>query len=181
MTAHDYRANFVAVTDPDRNVSENGIQKDTAAVRIFPPAVPLLTVFAGIALEQVLPFGSDLMLLSWLRYLIGGGTIIASVYLLGFKAVRTIRLSGQSENPWEKTTEIIETGPYKLTRNPMYLQMVLVCIGFAVLLSNIWIFVITPISALVLHFLVILPEERYLERKFGDTYLDYKRRVRCWV
>lgn len=91
-----------------------------------------------------------------------------------------MRRSGQSENPYKKTTEIIETGPFRLTRNPMYLQMVLVCIGFAVLLANIWTLALTPICAMLLHMLVILPEESYLERKFGDTYLDYKRRVR-WI
>lgn len=121
------------------------------------------------------------MLQAPFRYWIGGAIIIASIYLLGFKAVKTMRQSGQSENPYKKTTEIIETGPFKFTRNPMYLQMVLVCIGFAVLLSSLWIFALTPICAMFLHFLVILPEERYLERKFGNTYLDYKRRVRRWI
>lgn len=92
-----------------------------------------------------------------------------------------MRRSGQSENPYKKTTEIIETGPYRLTRNPMYLQMVLVCIGLAVLLGNLWVLILTPVCALVLHFLVILPEETYLERKFGDEYLACKQRVRRWI
>ena len=92
-----------------------------------------------------------------------------------------MRRSGQSENPYKTTTEIIEKGPYRLTRNPMYLQMVLICIGFAILLANIWIIVLTPVCSLLLHFLVILPEEEYLERKFGGKYLAYKKRVRRWV
>lgn len=165
---------------PDPTSSANDTQKDAAAIRIFPPAVPLLTVLVGIALGRVFPFSSNLMLQAPLRYWVGGAIIIATIYLLGFKAVATMRRSGQSENPYKKTTEIIETGPFRLTRNPMYLQMVLVCIGFAVLLANIWTLALTPICAMLLHMLVILPEESYLERKFGDTYLDYKRRVR-WI
>jgi len=63
----------------------------------------------------------------------------------------------------------------------MYLQMVLVCIGLAVALMNLWILTLTPICAWLLQRLAILPEERYLERKFGETYLAYKRRVRRWL
>lgn len=92
-----------------------------------------------------------------------------------------MRRSGQSENPYKKTTAIIEAGPYRLTRNPMYLQMVLVCIGLAVLLGNLWLLMLTPVCALVLHVLVTLPEETYLERKFGDEYLACKQRVRRWI
>ena len=71
--------------------------------------------------------------------------------------------------------------PLRVTRNPMYLQMVLACMGFSVILSNAWILILTPFCALVLQRFAILPEEAYLERKFGDEYLEYKRRVRRWL
>jgi protein-S-isoprenylcysteine O-methyltransferase Ste14 len=71
--------------------------------------------------------------------------------------------------------------PFRFTRNPMYLQLVLACIGFAIVLTNIWILLLTPLSAWVLYRYAILPEERYLERKFGEKYLSYKRRVRRWL
>jgi protein-S-isoprenylcysteine O-methyltransferase Ste14 len=172
---------YIPMIGPGPNVSDNNPRKDAAAVRIFPPAVPLLTVFGGLALERALPLKFNLMLPAPLRYWVGAGIVISAVYLLGFKAVRTMRRSGQSENPYKKTTEIISTGPFSLTRNPMYLQMVLVCVGCAILFSSIWIIILTPICALLLHILVIRPEEIYLEQKFGDTYLDYKRRVRRWI
>ncbi len=63
----------------------------------------------------------------------------------------------------------------------MYLQMVLACFGFAVLLSSAWIAVLTPVCAALLYFLVIRYEEIYLEAKFGDAYLEYKGRVRRWI
>lgn len=159
----------------------SGAHKDAASIRVFPPAVPLLTVIAGMALGRAVPFGSDLLLRTPLRYWLGGSIIVGALYFLGYRAVRLMRGSGQSENPYKSTTEILTSGPYRFTRNPMYLQMVLVCLGFAVLLSNLWILVLTPVCALVLHFMVILLEERYLERKFGDTYTDYQRRVRRWI
>jgi protein-S-isoprenylcysteine O-methyltransferase Ste14 len=156
-------------------------KKDAAAIRILPPAVPLLCVLAGLALSKLMPLGWEVMLPPPHSYWVGGLIIVAAVYFLGFRAVKLMRGSGQSENPYTKTTEILETGPYRFTRNPMYLMMVVLCIGFAVLLSNIWILLLTPVCALALHFLVILPEEAYLETKFGATYLAFKSRVRRWI
>jgi protein-S-isoprenylcysteine O-methyltransferase Ste14 len=92
-----------------------------------------------------------------------------------------MRRSGQSENPWKPTLSIVDRGPFRISRNPMYLQMVFVCIGFAIILGNVWILALTPLCAWMLKRLVILPEEIYLEQKFGDVYLRYKRRVRRWL
>jgi len=63
----------------------------------------------------------------------------------------------------------------------MYLQMVLICIGVAVIRMDVWILVLTPVCGWVLQRFAILPEEAYLEAKFGETYLAYKRRVRRWL
>jgi protein-S-isoprenylcysteine O-methyltransferase Ste14 len=63
----------------------------------------------------------------------------------------------------------------------MYLMMVLLCVGFSIVLSNLWILALTPVCVVLLHRVAILPEEAYLERKFGETYLSYKRRVRRWL
>ena len=63
----------------------------------------------------------------------------------------------------------------------MYLQMVLVCVGLSIILWNVWILLLTPLCAWLLQRWVIAPEEAYLERKFGDGYLAYKRRVRRWI
>jgi protein-S-isoprenylcysteine O-methyltransferase Ste14 len=63
----------------------------------------------------------------------------------------------------------------------MYLQMVLGGIGFAIILANVWILLLTPMGAWVLQRFAILPEEAYLERKFGEEYLSYKRKVPRWL
>ena len=114
-------------------------------------------------------------------YWIGGAIVAGAVLGLGLWSVWLIRKSGQSENPWKPTTQVIQRGPFRITRNPMYLQMVLVCLGFAVALANLWILILTPLCAWLLQRLAILPEEKYLEDKFGEGYLAYKRSVRRWI
>lgn len=157
------------------------VQKDAAAVRMFPPGIPLVTILVGIGLSWVWPIDPGFELPIPERYWVGG-LIIAGAFLgLGTWSVVIFRKSGQSENPWKPTPEIMDRGPFRFTRNPMYLQMVLICIGVAVIRMDLWILILTPICGFLLQRLAILPEEAYLERKFGDTYLEYKRRVRRWL
>jgi len=153
--------------------------KDRAEVRVFPPGVPLVTILVGVAAQRFLPISFDLPTPA--RYWIGGAVVLGASLLLGLWSVILFRRSGQNENPWKPTPAVVDRGPFRLTRNPMYLQMVLSCLGFAIILSNVWIFLFTPLCAAALQKLAILPEESYLERKFGEVYLGYKRRVRRWL
>ncbi len=155
--------------------------RDAATVRVFPPAIPLIAILAGVGLQYVWPIDIGLAIPELARYWIGGVIFVAAVLLLGGWSVLLMRRSGQSENPWKPTTEILERGPYRYTRNPMYLQMVVGCVGVAVILGNLWILLLAAACAWALQVLAILPEEEYLERKFGDRYLTYKRRVRRWL
>ncbi|HEU4828103.1 MAG TPA: isoprenylcysteine carboxylmethyltransferase family protein [Gemmatimonadales bacterium] len=155
--------------------------RDAARVRVLPPGVPLITILLGQVLQRFWPIAPSLELAPLVRYGVGGSVVLGAVLGIGFRAVRTMRRTGQDENPWKPTPSLIETGPYRFTRNPMYLQLVIICIGFAIILQNAWILLLTPLAALVLQELAIRPEEAYLERKFGETYLAYKRRVRRWI
>jgi protein-S-isoprenylcysteine O-methyltransferase Ste14 len=78
-------------------------------------------------------------------------------------------------------TTIVETGPYRFTRNPIYLGMVLGLIGLAIAFNSLWLLVTLVPFALVIRYAVITREEAYLERKFGEVYLAYKSRVRRWL
>jgi len=156
-------------------------QNDAAAVRIPPPVIPLLMVLLGVGLNWVWPVDLGFALPSPQRYWLGG-VIVSSAFLgLGLWSVLLFRRGGQSENPWKPTPHIEERGPFRLTRNPMYLQMVLVCLGLAIILMNWWVLVLTPVCGWLLQQFAILPEEAYLERKFGEAYLAYKSRVRRWL
>jgi protein-S-isoprenylcysteine O-methyltransferase Ste14 len=157
------------------------LQRDAAAVRVFPPALPLLTVLAGIVLKRIWPVEVGFAPGAPERYWIGAAIAAGAVLGLGLWSVILLRKSGQSENPWKPTTLLIEAGPFRITRNPMYLQMVLVCVGVAIALGNVWILALTPLCAWLLQVLAIHPEERYLEHKFGACYFTYKARVRRWL
>ena len=171
------------VLDRARWFSPMNSQKnnDAAAVRVFPPAIPLATILAGIALQHACPITIEFILPAPARHWIGGLIVVAAVLLFGLWSVVLVRKSGQSENPWKPTVQIVQNGPFRITRNPMYLQMVVGCLGFAVLLANLWILLLTPLCAWLLQRWAILPEEAYLGRKFGPAYAAYKRRVRRWL
>lgn len=154
---------------------------DAAKVRFFPPGIPLLTIALGWLLNSLWPLTDVLYLAAPLRYYLGAGLAIGAVALLGFWAVLLFRKGGQSENPWKPTPQIEQRGPYQVTRNPMYLQMILVCLGVAIATNNWWIVLLTPLAAWALQTLAIKPEEEYLEQKFGQEYLVYKSRVRRWL
>jgi protein-S-isoprenylcysteine O-methyltransferase Ste14 len=156
-------------------------QPDRAAVRVFPPGVPLAVILAGLGLSRLWPVDPGFELAAPGRYWLGGAIVALGVLGLGLWSVLLFRRSGQSENPWKPTPGIVERGPFRVTRNPMYVQMLLVCIGVAVMRWDVWTLVLTPLGAWVLQTFAIVPEEAYLERKFGDAYLDYKRRVRRWL
>ncbi len=154
-------------------------ETDGARVRVPPPLYPLVAVLAGVVLQRAWPVHLDLPAPA--RYWVGGTVIVAALLGLGLGSVILFRKSGQSELPWKPTPEILVDGPFRFTRNPMYLQMVLVCLGLAVVLSNAWIVLLTPVAAALIHRFAIVPEEEYLERKFGEEYLRYRRSVRRWI
>jgi protein-S-isoprenylcysteine O-methyltransferase Ste14 len=175
---------FAAVAKISRTaleVSVNRRQKDAANVRFFPPGIPLLIIAVGIALNHYWPFNLANEVPELVRYMLGGAIAASALLGLGAWSVIIMRRSGQSENPWKPTLSIIERGPFRISRNPMYLQMVVVCFGVAVGLMNGWLFILTPFCGWLLQQLAIIPEEKYLEQKFGDSYLAYKKRVRRWI
>jgi protein-S-isoprenylcysteine O-methyltransferase Ste14 len=79
------------------------------------------------------------------------------------------------------TTTIVDTGPYRFTRNPIYLAMMLALAGLAIAFDSLWILLTLVPFALVIGYGVVAREEAYLERKFGEAYRRYRARVRRWV
>ena len=76
---------------------------------------------------------------------------------------------------------LIQSGLYRFSRNPIYVSALLLQLGIAMLMNNLWIVLLIPISKVVFDRYVIAGEEAYLERAFGEAYLDYKRSVRRWL
>lgn len=134
--------------------------------------MPLATVLAGVGLDHAFPALPGPGMPEPARYVAGGLVVLGALLLLGAWSVFLLRRDGQSENPFKPTSRIMDRGPFRVTRNPMYLQMLLVCIGLAIVLDNSWILLLTPLCGWFLSRLAIVPEE---------AYLDYKRRVRRWL
>lgn len=154
---------------------------DRPGVLAPPPLVPVIAVLAGIGFDWLAHIPNGWMPPAPLRYWIGGVIAVGVVAAVGAGAVRTMRNAGESPDPWSPVSRIVEQGAYRYSRNPMYLGMVILCLAMSILLANVWILVLAPVCALILWWIAIRPEEAYLEAKFGDTYRDYKRRVRRWL
>jgi protein-S-isoprenylcysteine O-methyltransferase Ste14 len=89
--------------------------------------------------------------------------------------------AGTSPNPHVASTALVETGPFRLSRNPLYVSMVLVFCGLACLLRTPWALVLMPLAIAAVQVWVIVPEELYLAQRFGDGYAAYRARVRRWI
>ena len=89
--------------------------------------------------------------------------------------------TGQNPIPWKPTPELIFAGPYRFTRNPMYLGVTLFVVGLGLTLNNLWISLFAAPALLVVHFIAVLPEERYLAEKFGESYRSFLAQVRRYL
>jgi len=152
-----------------------------ASVRFPPPVAAVLTIILGYLLGRFAPIFPVLDLATPMRYWLGAIIILAAVIVLGVWPIKLFNESGQNVTPWSTTPEIIVLGPYHFTRNPMYLMMVLVCFGCGIILSEIWLLVLTPVLGFALYHIAIKHEEIYLAEKFGDSYRAYKKSVRRWI
>jgi protein-S-isoprenylcysteine O-methyltransferase Ste14 len=99
---------------------------------------------------------------------------------LGSSAFITQRRAGTSPDFRKQTTALVVGGPYRISRNPIYLGMALTISGLAFILNAVWSLVLLPIVLLILDRGIVQGEETYLEQKFGVDYLEYKNRVPRW-
>ena len=83
--------------------------------------------------------------------------------------------------PGQPTEAMIETGPYRLSRNPLYVGLLTLYLGWALLIPSFWALVLFPVAVLLVYWGAIRPEERFLHERFGAEYDDYARRVRRWL
>src|SRR5262245_20252616 len=150
---------------------------DKPGVIMLPPAlygiglavVLLLRWFWPLPIrESALPFWFGLSLL------VAGGA-------LGVWGQTIMAAARTNVSPSLPTTAIVTAGPFRISRNPLYLALNLLFVGLTVAINTYWGVVALAFLLPVLHYGVVLREERYLERKFGDGYLRYKARVRRYL
>jgi protein-S-isoprenylcysteine O-methyltransferase Ste14 len=151
---------------------------DTAHVLIRPPLAWGLAVVVGLALESLVP-------LQFLPANLPEGWLGAMVFVLALAlfawAIVTMTRAGSNVPTNRPTTTIVESGPYRFTRNPIYLGMFLGLVGLAVAFDTLWLLLMLVPFALVIRYGVVAREEAYLERKFGEVYSGYRSRVRRWL
>ncbi len=144
---------------------------------VRPPIVYLLALLIGVGLDLVWPA-------RWIPHGWGawaGIPIIIAALALFLLSIGRFKAAGTSVPGNKPSTAIVTSGPYRFSRNPIYLAFSLLVLGVACALNSLWLLGTFAAAASVMWFVVIPREEHYLEHRFGAKYLDYKAKTRRWL
>ena len=142
-----------------------------------PPTYPIAMIALAVALGRALPLGLPR---GPLALLVGGTTGVIALALL-LSAVRTFRRASTAIEPWKSTRQLITTGVFARSRNPVYVSFLLGQLSIAWLTGNAWVLLLVPVAWLLLDRLQVRREERYLTTTFGDAYDEYCRLTPRWL
>lgn len=134
----------------------------------------------GIALHFIVPISLTPEVLRQLFLPLGIVLVIIGIGLIVL-ARRAFAHFGQPTDPGHPTSKIIQTGVFALSRNPLYLATAVLLSGIALTLNLLWVLVMLLPSLILCHYILIIPEEKYLEAKFGNEYMEYKATVHRWL
>jgi protein-S-isoprenylcysteine O-methyltransferase Ste14 len=150
---------------------------DNPGVIAFPPLIWLVNAVISVVVHLFV----RLPIMKYSICLVCGMVFIILAPTLALSALRTMKAAGTNVHPSEPALTLVRGGPFRFTRNPMYLALCLVQIALGFFLND-WITLLFVVPlAFILRNGVILREERYLTAKFGEPYLQYKREVRRWI
>ena len=155
-------------------------ERDTANLPIPPPLLYFIPFLIGVLLHHLI--GGDRIPPSALSAARLAGAVLAAAGLaINVSAWIAFHRARTPVMPTRPTTAIATTGPYRFTRNPLYLSLAIIYAAAALLLGYLWPLVFLPLAVILISRLVIAREERYLEGKFGDEYARYRSSVRRWL
>jgi len=146
----------------------------------WPPLIYLAAIVIGIVLGLLYP-------LPWIGDLLGdilfaaGWVAVLAVVALWFTAIRAMIRAKTTLNPTGVPDHLLTSGPFAVTRNPIYLANTLLLIGLAFITGNAWLLPLAFIAAFITQKLVVEREEKVLAMKFGKKYRDYSKTVRRWI
>lgn len=151
---------------------------DAPAYRIWPPIALGVPWVAGVVLTATV---GDPVAIP-----VGPARAIAVVLIVAFAlwngwALWLMARHRTALLPGGSTSRILDRGPFRVSRNPLYLGLIALVVGLALLWPSFWALVLTPIGIAGLWWGAIAPEERYLHEKFGDEYDAYRARTRRWL
>lgn len=158
------------------SISQDDDEKG-AAVSFPPPLMFLLLTLAAFGIHYLYPISIGIPFIARLAGLLITIAAIAVIIYIN-------RLFAQAETniaPWKPTTTIMTTGIYAYSRNPIYFLFCITSVGFGVIADSVWVVASFIPSVIWVYLAAIKKEEAYLEQKFGEEYLRYKNRVRCWL
>ena len=153
--------------------------KDHAHIIAHPPVIFGIVLAVGFLIGRFYPLAimADLSTLSKvlanLLFVISGVIMVTTTRLMLRKKT--------DPRPDRPTTTIVTEGFFRYSRNPLYLSLMLIYSGIAIHANSLWLVFLLPVLLIALERGVVLREERYLEGKFGDEYLQYKKKVRRWI
>jgi protein-S-isoprenylcysteine O-methyltransferase Ste14 len=150
---------------------------DAPNVKIIPPLVYLAGIVIGIAISIWIP---TKIVPSSPAWTLGGILIICGAVLSG-SAILKFKGVGTTVRPDRAASTLVVVGPYRITRNPMYLGLALVYLGIALADQSVWALILLPVVLNIIQRRAIEPEEAFLERRFGTSYIRYKEKVGRWI
>ncbi|HEV3242089.1 MAG TPA: isoprenylcysteine carboxylmethyltransferase family protein [Methyloceanibacter sp.] len=154
--------------------------QDYADVVVKPPILFLGAIVLGCLMSWIVPLGPGLGSAN-ARALAAGGALALVGLALFILSVREFRRAGTSVVPGEPSTVLLNSGPYRYTRNPIYISFVSFYFGMAIMLTSAWMLLLLIPVLIVLQRGVVEREEAYLQSKFGDAYRKYQARVPRWL
>lgn len=152
---------------------------DSAGIRISPPLYFFACLGFGLLLEFFFPLHLVSLSLT-LRAIICCSFTLISLYFAAGGFIALIK----NKTPFDtakSTAKIVISGPFRFSRNPLYLSLLLLLFGIAFSILSLWLFFTVPILFILFLFKAVKPEESYLSQKFGKEYLDYSAKVRRWI
>jgi len=151
--------------------------KDHPHVIGFPPLIYAAPLLISLITQVFFPWN---FLNGGLQHLYGWPLLITGL-LIGVWSKKTMEQAGTHVNPYYPTKSIVTKGPFRFTRNPLYIALTVIYVAISILFNAMWPMVMLPFILTVIHHGVIKQEEAYLERKFGADYVEYKSKVRRWI
>lgn len=155
-----------------------GTDRDGAREFVPPPLIAIALFLAGIALHRAFPAP---LFESWVPALAIGLPVLALGIVLNFAAIRALRRAKTDVTFEKPTSKIVREGPYRWSRNPVYLSGLLQFAGLGFALNTAWLPALLPVLYAYFRFWVIRREESHLERRFGEEYRGYTSSVRRWL
>jgi len=149
------------------------------AVKFPPPLLYLGMILLGWFMDYALQL-PEMPRSDRLQYMLGALLVLVGI-AVNIPAVLKFKANDENVIPWTGSETIIVSGVYRFTRNPMYLGMSLISLGIAMLAGSYAMVGTALLASVIIDRLVIVREEHYLEKRFGQSYADYKRQVRRWI